>query len=214
MEGCHQPLTTDSEGAKDIFQDGDSPVSTSVGTSWRLDGVSRLDGCILAGSDASGISQVPQIRSGWEGVPIQSPLLWSLHGTSGFHLGHGSCFGISSQGRHSVALIPRRLVDPGLLPGTGSPCSGDSASALQVVRDSRQLREVSADSNSAYGLSWSSFGLNLSQGFACPQESREASLNWRHTVFLSSVKQPVSSWLELLGVLSSMIQLIPGDNYG
>ena len=29
-------------------------------------------------------------------------------------------------------------------------------------------------------------------------------------VFLSSVKQPVSSWLELLGVLSSMIQLIPG----
>ena len=28
-------------------------------------------------------------------------------------------------------------------------------------------------------------------------------------VFLSSVKQPVSSWLELLGVLSSMIQLIP-----
>ena len=29
-------------------------------------------------------------------------------------------------------------------------------------------------------------------------------------VFLSSVKQPVSSWLELLGVLSSIIQLIPG----
>ena len=29
-------------------------------------------------------------------------------------------------------------------------------------------------------------------------------------VFLSSVKQPVSSWLELLGVLYSMIQLIPG----
>ena len=29
-------------------------------------------------------------------------------------------------------------------------------------------------------------------------------------VFLSCVKQPVSSWLELLGVLSSMIQLVPG----
>ena len=29
-------------------------------------------------------------------------------------------------------------------------------------------------------------------------------------VFLSSVKKPVSSWLELLGVLSSMIQLLPG----
>ena len=29
-------------------------------------------------------------------------------------------------------------------------------------------------------------------------------------IFLSCVKQPVSSWLELLGVLSSMIQLVPG----
>ena len=29
-------------------------------------------------------------------------------------------------------------------------------------------------------------------------------------VFLSCVSQPVSSWLELLGVLSSMIQLVPG----
>ena len=30
-------------------------------------------------------------------------------------------------------------------------------------------------------------------------------------VFLSCARQPVSSWLELLGVLSSMIQLVPGD---
>ena len=29
-------------------------------------------------------------------------------------------------------------------------------------------------------------------------------------VFLSCVRQPVSSWLELLGVLSSMIHLVPG----
>ena len=184
MEAGHRPLTTESEGAKDIPQDGDSPVSTSVGTSWRLGCVSRLEGCILAGPDASGISQVPQIRSGWEGVPIQSSLLWSLHSSSGFHPGHGSCFCISSQDRHSVAFIPRRLVNPGLLPGAGSPCSGDSASALQVVRDSRQLGEVSADSNSAYGLPWSSFGLYLFQGFACPEENREASLNWRRILVL------------------------------
>ena len=62
VEAGLQPLATESEGSKDILQDGDSPVSTSVGTSWRLDGVSRLEGCILAGSNASGVSQVPQIR--------------------------------------------------------------------------------------------------------------------------------------------------------
>ena len=31
-------------------------------------------------------------------------------------------------------------------------------------------------------------------------------------IFLSCVSQPVSSWLELLGILSSMIQLVPGGH--
>ena len=184
VEAGHRPLATESEGSKDILQDGDSLVSNSVGTSWRLDGVSRLEGCVLAGSDASGVSQVSQIRSLWEGVPIQDSLLWSLHSSSGFHMGHGSCFGISSQDRHSVTSIPQQLVDPGLLPGAGPPCSGDSSSALQFIGDRRQLGEVTADSNSAHGLPGSSFGLHLFQGFACPEESREASLNWRRILVL------------------------------
>ena len=185
LEAGHRPLATESEGSKDILQDGDSSVSTSVSTSWRLDGVSRLEGCILAGSDASGVLQVPQIRGVWEGVPIQGSLLWPFHSSSGFHMGHGSCFGISSQDRHSVTSVPRRLVDPGLLSEAGPPCSGDSSSALQFVRNSRQLGEVAADSNSARGLlPGSSFGLNLLQGFAFPEESREASLNWGRILIL------------------------------
>ena len=39
VEAGHRPLATESEGTKDILQDGDSSVSTSVSTSWRLDGV-------------------------------------------------------------------------------------------------------------------------------------------------------------------------------
>ena len=81
---------------------------------------------------------------------------------------------------HRTGIRLRRY----LLPGAGSPCSGDSAPALQVVRDSRQLGEVSADSNSADGLPWSAFGLNLFQGFSCPEESREASLNWQRILVL------------------------------
>ena len=169
MEAGHRPLATESEGSEDILQIGDSPVNTSVSTSWGLDGVSRLEGCVLAGPDASGVSQVPQIRGVREGVPIQSSLLWPIHSSSGFHTGHGCCFGISSLDRHSVTSVSRRLVDPSLLSGTGPPCFGDSSSALQFVRDSRQLD----------GVSGSSFGLNLFQGFSCPEESREASLNWR-----------------------------------
>ena len=184
VEAGHRPLATESEGATGILQDGDSPVCTSVSTCWGLDGVSRLEGCVLAGANASGISQVPQIRGGREGVPIQSSLLWSLHRSSGFHPGHGPCFGIPSPDRDSVASLSRRLVDSSLLSGVGSSCSGVSTSALQGSGNRRQLGEVTADSNSADGLSRSSFGFNLFQGFSCPEESREASLNWRRILVL------------------------------
>ena len=115
MEAGHRSLTSESEGAADILQDGDSPVSTSVGARWRLDGASRLEGCVLAGSDASGISQVPQVHGGREGVPVQGSLLWTLHRSSGFHPGHGSCFRYSSQDRGVSSTLPRRLVASGFL---------------------------------------------------------------------------------------------------
>ena len=149
-----------------------------------MDGVSRLEGCVLAGSDASGILQVPQVHGGREGVPVQSSLLWTLHRSSGFHPGHGSCFRYSSQDRGASTSLPRRLVNSGLFSGAGSPCSGDGTSALQDFGNSRHLGEVSADSNTAYGVSRGHSGLNLFQGFSCPEESREASLNWRRILVL------------------------------
>ena len=181
VEAGHRPLATESEGSTDILQDGDSPVCTSVSTRWGLDGVSRLEGCILAGSDAS---EVPQVRGGREGVPIQGSLLWSLYCSSGFHLGHGSCVSNSSQVRSSVTSLSGQLVNSGLLSGAGSPCSGDSIAALQDFGNRRQLGEVAAGTNAADGLSRGPFGLNLFQGFSCPEESREASLNWRRILVL------------------------------
>ena len=161
-----------------------TPVCVSVSTAWRLDGVSRLEGCVLAGSDASGVSQVPQVRGFWEGLPVQGSLLCALHGSAGFHPGHGSCFGFSSPFRHQNLSLSRRLVNPGLPPGAGSPCSGCRSSALFVSGNSRQLGEVSPCSDSTDGLSGGSVGLCLFQGFSCPETSREASLNWRRILVL------------------------------
>ena len=184
MEAGNRLLTNEPEDSEDFLQDGDTPVGSAFGTSWGLDGVSRLEGCILASSNASGISQVSQVRGLWEDLPVQSSLLWPLHGSSGLHPGLGSCFGFSSPTRHSVTSLPRRLAHPGLLPGAGSPCSGFSSTALSFAGDSRQLGEVAADSIAAHGISRGPSGLYLFQGFSCPQESREASLNWRRILVL------------------------------
>ena len=107
VEAGDRPLAAESEGLEDVFQDGDSPVCTYVSTAWRLDGVSGLEGCVLAGSDASGVLQVPQVHGLWEGLPVQGSLLWALHGSAGFHAGHGFGFGFSSQFRHQTSLLSR-----------------------------------------------------------------------------------------------------------
>ena len=133
---------------------------SSFGSPGRLDGVSGFEGCVLAGPYASGFSQVSQVHGGGEGVPIQSPLFRSLHSSASLYQGHG------------------------FLTQAGSPCSEDSAPALQVFRDCCQLGEVSGDSDSTDGLSGSHSGLNCFQGFSCPEKSREASLNWRHILVL------------------------------
>ena len=180
VEAGNRPLATEPEDSQDFLQDGDTPVRSAFGPSWGLDGVSRLEGCVLAGSDASGISQVSQVCGLWEGLPVQSSLLWPLHGSSGLHPGHGSCFGFSD--RFGIRL--RRYLDDWLIQAhPGSPCSGFSPSALSFAGDSRQLGEVAADSIAAHGISRDPSGLYLFQGFSCPQE-RKASLNWRRILVL------------------------------
>ena len=184
VEAGDRPFVTEPEGVEDVLQDGDSPVGPVVGPSWRLDGVSGLEGRLFAGSDASGISQIPQVRDVWEGLPVQSSLLWTLHGSSGLHTGHGSGVGFSTSIRNSSSSLFRRLAHPGLLQGASSPCSGVSPPALPGSWNRRQLGEVAADSFSASGVSGSSFRLCDFQGFACPKESVEASLNWQRILVL------------------------------
>ena len=81
VEAGDRPLVTEPEGSEDFLQDGDSPVGSAFSPSWGLDGISGLEGCVFAGSGASGISQIPQVCSMQEGLPVQGSLLWTLHGS-------------------------------------------------------------------------------------------------------------------------------------
>ena len=184
VEAGDRPFVAEPEGSEDVLQDGDSPVGHVVCPTWRLDGVSRLERRLLASSDASGIAQVPQVRGVREGLPVQSSVLWSLHGSTSLHTGHGSGFSLSSSGGYSSSSLLGRLAHPGLLQGAGSSCSGVSSPALQPTGYRRQLGEVSSGSLSTGGVSGSSVRFCVFQGFACPKESVEASLNWRRVLVL------------------------------
>ena len=166
VEIGHRPFHSELEDSTDILQDGDTSICSSLGLSGRLDGVSGLEGCILAGANAPGFTQVPQVHGGREGVPVQGALFRLFHGSTGFYQDHGSCVSDSSQDGGTASPVPRRLVASGFLTRAGSPCSEDSTPALQVARDCHQLGEVSGDSDSTDGLSGSHPGLLYFQGFS------------------------------------------------
>ena len=178
VEAGHQPVHSELEGTADILQDGDAPIRSSLGSCGGLDDVSGLEGCVLAGASAPGFTQVPQVHGGGEGVPVQGTLFRALHGSTSFYQGHGSCVSDFTQDGGTTSSLPGRLVASGFLPRAGSSCSEDSAPTLQTPRDCRQLGEVAVSSDSTDDISGSPSGFHCFQGFACPEESREASLNW------------------------------------
>ena len=99
-------------------------------SSGGLDGVSGLEGCVLAGANAPGFTHFPQVHGGGEGVPVQGTLLRPFHGSASFYQGHGSCVSDSTQDWGTTSSLPGRLVASGILTRAGSPCSEDSAPPL------------------------------------------------------------------------------------
>ena len=84
------------QGGEDTFQDRDSPVHSVVGPQRGLDGLHRSQRGLSSDSNTSGIQKISEFHGLREGLPIQGPLLWSVHGSAGLRAGHGSGFGNSS----------------------------------------------------------------------------------------------------------------------
>ena len=87
----------------DILPDGDTSIRSSLGSSGGLDGVSGLEGGVLAGANAPGFTQVPQVHGGGEGVPVQGTLLRPIHGSASFY---GSCVSDSTQDGGTTSSLP------------------------------------------------------------------------------------------------------------
>ena len=176
-----------------------NPVSSSVSSPRRLDGVSSVEGCLLADSCSSGQPQVSQIRGFWPGVPIQGSELWSLHGSSGFYQGHGFglCFPSSYWYQH--LLLPGRLADPSgisFLDHVGLDAILHLCQSLGIIVNWEKSHLVPAQQILYLGI------LLDSQSFrAWPDQKRVEKLPSIGDKCLSYEEQPASSWLKLLGVL-------------
>ena len=207
LEADHRPLAYESEGAQDILQGGDSPVCSSLGSARRLNGVSRLEGCLLAGSDSSGQPQVPQVCCFWQVCQFKE-----------------LCFGLSTAPRvftrvmapvstflHRAGIRIRRYLDDWLIKAASRSQVLIALDAvlqlchsLGIVVNWEKSHVVPAQQMIYLGvLDSRSFG-------ASPAQKRVKKLLSIGDEFLSCEEQSASSWLELLGVLSSLIPLVLG----
>ena len=205
METGYRPFSTESEGAQDFLHDGDSPICSSVSSTRRLDGVSRLEGCLLAGSGSSGQPQVSQIRS--FGQVYQFKAL---------------CFDLSTAPQVFTrvmapvsAFLRRtgihicRYLDDWLIQATSR---SQVMSVLDAVLHLCQSLGIVVSWEKSHLVQMLYLGILLdSQSFrASPDQKRVEKLLSMSYEFLSCEEQPSSSWLKLLGVLSSIIPLVPG----
>ena len=119
----HRPLPPQSLCGCVPLSDGDHPVCSPVGSSGRLDGLHRLERSVPTGSGTSGISSFSTLCVQWSRFPIQSPVLWPLHGSTGLLTVHGSYFRHSPRYGYPHAQVSRRLASPFVLSGIPPPGS-------------------------------------------------------------------------------------------
>ena len=123
-------------------------------------------------------------------LPMQGSLLWSLRGSAGIHAGHG-IWPIQASSREQVLLSLRtvlRLFD-----------------SLGIVVNWEKSQLLSHEKTFYLGVLLDSVSFR-----AYPAQKRFNKLLSIGSLFLSCVDQPAKSWLELMGMLSSLTLLIPG----
>ena len=88
----HRPLPPQSLCGCVPLSDGDHSVRSPVGSSGRLDGLHRLEGSIPPSAGSPGLSSLSTLCVQGSRFPVQSAVLWPLHGSAGLLSGNGSCF--------------------------------------------------------------------------------------------------------------------------
>ena len=187
---------------------GDHPVCPALSSSGGLDGLHRPQGSLPTGPCPSGLSSLPAVCGSGQCLPVLCPLLRPFHCTSGLHTGHGSCF------RHSplLGIRLRWYLDDWLV---------QSSSRDSLLRDLRVVlglcRELGIVVNHEKShlvpsqvVQYLGVVIDSRSFRASPSSERVARLRSTADAFLSCSDPPASTWLSLLGILSSLSQLVPG----
>ena len=206
LEAGYRSLDPQLVRGRSSLPHGDHPVCTAVSSSGRLDGLHRPQGSLPADPCPSGISSLPSVCCSGPSLPVLCPLLRPVHGPSGLLSGHGSCFSHSPLLGYPHEAVPRRLARPVLVSGSSPSRPPGRSQSLPGARDCSKPFQVSPSSISGCPIPRCRDRLPVFPGFSV----RVSKLFSTADVFLSCAAPPASTWLQLLGILSSLAHLVPG----
>ena len=177
--------------------------SVLLSSSGRLDGLHRPQGSLPAGPCPSALLLLPSVCGTGQSVSVLCSLLWPLHSSTGLLTGHGCCF------RHSPFLgypheaVPRRLARPVVFSRISPSRPSSGPRPLPQARDCSEPREPSQVVQY--------LGVVIdTRSFRASPSPRVTRLQSTAGEFLSCSDPPASTWLSLLGMLSSLSHLVPG----
>ena len=140
--GSWRPLPSQSLCGRVSLSDGDHSVRSPVCPSGGLDGLHRSERSVSSSAGSSRFSSLSLLRVQRPRLPVQSAVLWPLHGSAGLHSGHGSCFRNAPFYGDLYETVSRRLARPVFLSGVAPPGSSDCPPALPRVGHCREPSEV------------------------------------------------------------------------
>ena len=126
-----------------------------------------------------GFSSLSTLRVQRPRLPVQSAVLWPLHGSAGLHSGHGSCIRYSPFYGDPYEMLSRRLARPVFLSGVPPQGSLDCPPALPRVGHCGEPSKVQPCSISGGSVSGGCHRRKDFQGFSVAGAHPQASVNSR-----------------------------------
>ena len=175
----HRPLPSQSLCGRVSLSDGDHSVSAPVGSSGGLDGLHRSERSVSSSAGSPSFSSLSSLRVQRPSLPVQSAVLWPLHGSAGLHQGHGSCIHNAPFYGDPYETVSRRLARPVFLSRVPPTGSSDCPPTLPRVGDCCEPSEIQPGSISGRSISGGCYRRTDFQGFSVAGAHLQAAVNSR-----------------------------------
>ena len=205
LETHDRSLSPERVRPADSVQDGNSRFRAVICQRGGFSSFPGSEGCILSDLDPSIFMEAIEVHVGGDGLPVPSPVVWTVDHSPGLHQGFRSGVSVGTLPRDQTSPLSGRLVGS-LLLGAGSQTGRPVAPlAVSHPRDCDKREEVGSRALADCEVPRHDHRYRSWQGFSVSGASREIP----NGCFCTTDAPPDRLWQVILGHLASLELLVP-----